>query len=342
MALSYDPNTGQVAGAPQRKSVPNIGQVLQNTFASGALDPFKPSAGLQNQIQQSSAPVQGLNQDFFDSLQNQATQRLQRQYFDPGGVQEQVLENVNTRGLVGSGVEQGILRDQVYNPYGQAVSDVTSDIASQQIQSQFETDKFNRQIGLQGAELQANIESQFNEIGANLALAEQGRLSKEAEADLDRQIAQLELSINAQNQFSSQQLAENVFMADLIQKLGDPSMSGGQRDQLRILMDSFGGGSGKDALDDYYAQNPEGLGYGDFSELVKRDFNPSNPFAFIEARPDFAPLFESFSGTDLGGRAQLVGQITNDFNRFLDETPKQSEMDVHAAYRRLQEKYGVL
>jgi hypothetical protein len=161
MALSFDPGTGRVEGQLQKKKTPRLGEVLSQTFGRPEGTPF----------------VQQRGPEFFDKLAARGGERLRRQYFDEGGVQSQVEENLASRGLIGSGVEQAIQREQVYEPFAQGSRDINEQVALQEMQANEDASKFE----------------------AQLAMAEQGRLSAEQQADLDRQLQQMQLQIGAIN-----------------------------------------------------------------------------------------------------------------------------------------------
>lgn len=303
--LTFDPATGQISGGLQKKRVPTLSEILAQTFGEGgAANAFRPSEALLSRIETSTAPTQGLGADYFSNIQQQATERLRRQFFDEGGVQSQVAENLASRGLVGSGVEQDIFREQVFEPFSQGAGDIASDIAAQQAQSGVETERFNRQLGLQGAGLLSDIEGRFQQLGTQLALAEQGRLDTEAERDLQRQLQEIELQINAFGQSQANELARGQFTADLIGQLGNADISPQARLQLEDIYNSqMGGGAG-----------------GETTSLIDNAYRPGfaqmSPTATTPSGAIF-DIYDRINKGEISGGGQYAGQGSPAFNQLL-------------------------
>jgi hypothetical protein len=176
--LSYDPSTGVVSGSPIKKEVPGLSDLV-NKF-SGSFSNFKSSPissspvlsdEMKANIQKQTGPVTGLGDDYWKGISDQATKRLHEQYFDRGGLYDQAQENYASRGLVGSGVEQQLLSDQVYKPYSQEVSDVVSQIASEQTKYGVDIEKFNRELGLKGTEMLTNLAIADKQMGQQAEIA---------------------------------------------------------------------------------------------------------------------------------------------------------------------------
>lgn len=194
----------------QASAQAGLSQFTAPLQAPGALTPLQAQAPLQR--------AQGVGPEFFNQLSQQASERLRRQFFDPGGVSEQAQEVIASRGLVGSGVEQDLLRQQVYQPFAQSAQEIQSQIALQQAQEGAETERFNigaqiqeraQQIdigkfnaGLQqyGQELGLKVDQINRELGLegqkllmDLALAREGTENQkaQAQASLDAQMAGL-------------------------------------------------------------------------------------------------------------------------------------------------------
>lgn len=230
MALIYDPSKGLISGTPDKKEVPNFGTVLNNAFTT--VNPYKPQNlynQMQPQIQAATAPISGMGDNYWKGLQDQATQRLNETYFQKGGLSDQAQENINSRGLIGSGIEQNLMRQNVYQPYAQETSDVIAQLMSKRAESDYDTEKFNRGLGMQGLDLSANLAKadqdmsmQFTNLAAKVADAEQGRLSQESLADLEMQLKQAQLTADAYNSWKLNQINENKLKLDaLTTPLGD-------------------------------------------------------------------------------------------------------------------------
>ena len=89
-----------------------------------------------------------------------------------------------------------------------------------------DVEQFNRQLGFQGAQWLSNLaiadrevgfqadianaelEQSYNQLQSQVALAEQGRLSQEQTADLDRQMHGIQLALGAKNDTDQFALAE--------------------------------------------------------------------------------------------------------------------------------------
>ena len=274
---TLDPERAKLVQAARnltRQPLPSLSSILSNTFGSanalqqpgliqapGALAPqFGQQIGALTAPISAPTPIsgvegiQGFGPEFFDQLARQGTERLRRQFFDEGGVQSQVAENVASRGLVGSGVEQGIFREQIFEPFAQGSRDIQESVAIEQarqgldlakfnvgvqqfnkgieMQAQkmgIDVEQFNRQLGFQGAQWLSNLaiadrevgfqadianaelEQSYNQLQSQVALAEQGRLSQEQTADLDRQMHGIQLALGAKNDQDQFALAERQF-----------------------------------------------------------------------------------------------------------------------------------
>lgn len=95
-------------------------------------------------------PVQGIenvfNDDYYKNLENQATKRLNEQFFsNDNSVANQFKNTMAKRGLIGSGIEVGGLND-LYKNFGSELSDLQSKLATQKTQNLFETTKYNKDI----------------------------------------------------------------------------------------------------------------------------------------------------------------------------------------------------
>jgi len=258
------PNTPSFA-----ETLANLFQGLQNQRPSSIeVNPLLPQ--FQEQITQSTKPISGLNDEYFGNIQKQATERLKEEYFNPGGIEEQVAEQAASRGLVGSGVEQAIRKSQVIDPFQKGATDIANQVTQLQAQHGVDIEKFNRELGLRGQEMMTNlaladratgleaevanrqIDLQFNSLVTKLADAEQGRLTAAEQADLDRQIRQMQLAATAYFDWQNSRLNQANLLAKIF---GTPldELTDSQRQMLEQLAANFnlsgGGGEGEFNID---------------------------------------------------------------------------------------------
>ncbi len=134
--------------SPIIQSTKQFKQSIPRTSILQSAQQFK-NSGLVPQY----APIQGLDSSYYDNLQNQAEQRLRKQYFNnPNSILAQRENSIKQRGLFGSGIGEQAT-NEVYKGFGEELAGVQSEIAKQQAENKYDVAKFNKQNQLDTTQL---------------------------------------------------------------------------------------------------------------------------------------------------------------------------------------------
>jgi hypothetical protein len=198
--------------------------------------------------------IPGFGADYWDSLYGEAQKNLNDQYFGSGGLQKQLVENLNSRGLLGSSIEQNA-SGNLRKDFASKLAGVTSDIGRQKTEQNYNEAKDRRALqqarDLQNAQMEwdarsknagwgfdassknAELLSAWKELGLRSALTEAGDKSK-------YDIGRLEQQVKLEGQQSTNESAR----LDRIQRiLADPNVDL-NHDQIQAILDSLFGNAG--------------------------------------------------------------------------------------------------
>lgn len=127
------------------------------------------------------APVQGIqgfDDSYYDNLYQQARQQLQKEYYEPGGLQSKAVENLNARGLLGSSIESG-QQSRLGESFAEQLANVQSDLQRSRAEERIREAQAVRQLqqeqNIAGARMgtdvslaNVNREQGVNDLLANL------------------------------------------------------------------------------------------------------------------------------------------------------------------------------
>lgn len=130
--------------APTRVTAGQVSQaapVSVNQLAGGTVN--AQTAGAQSLTAPSQ--ITALNDDYYTNLENQATKRLNEQYFsDPSSISNKASNAMKQRGLFGSGLDvQG--QQEIFKSFGGQLADLQGTLANQRAQQTQDVSKFNIQ-----------------------------------------------------------------------------------------------------------------------------------------------------------------------------------------------------
>ena len=113
-------------------------------------------------------PVQGLGQDFFDSLIQNANKNLSRQFFEgPNSAAGRQELQATRRGILGTGIEQGGV-NELNRSFGDALANVQGEVGRLQAEKQLEQDLANRQFAFDLGRTNKEIEQGNRSFGLDL------------------------------------------------------------------------------------------------------------------------------------------------------------------------------
>jgi len=91
-------------------------------------------------------PINSFGEDYYQNLYDQASKRLNEQYFNKSdSLQNQLTNQMNRRGLVGSGIEAGNTVD-LFKNFGSQLADVSSNLATEKAKNDLETARYNTEL----------------------------------------------------------------------------------------------------------------------------------------------------------------------------------------------------
>lgn len=166
--------------------------------------------------------LEGLGQDYWDTLTTQATAPLEKQYFsNDASLMNQFKDTMGQRGLYGSGIEAGGITD-VYSQYGDALSNILASISTQKAEKDYETAEKNREFALDIDK--SNIQNQLalSELGLGGAM-DYGRAATDYDLGLFETQADLEKTKAG--------TFEN-FISTLSQLASDPNIGDDNRNEI--------------------------------------------------------------------------------------------------------------
>lgn len=182
--LGINPKGDWAPNAPPDPNAPPSRGSLVDTYGSlknsGLLPDFKPiafdpiaSPGKLDALNPNSfgtlagldaskyGTLSGFGDDYYANLTDQATKRMQDQYFTSDkSLSNQLKNQMNKRGLIGSGIEAGATTD-LYKDFGSELSDFQSNLASQKAQQDLDIARQNREFAF-GLDTQNQDVQKFN------------------------------------------------------------------------------------------------------------------------------------------------------------------------------------
>lgn len=241
---AFSPNpTGQgtVIQAPNQKSVTDT---LKGIQASGVLPEFKATQFTPTQFTPTANVGNKLGDDFFNSLEQQAQKRINDQYFGKtDSLLNRQTNQINQRGLIGSGVEQGAMSD-LNKSFGSDLVDLQSNIAQQKAQAEQQVEfknadinQSNTQMGLQNAQANAQMALQnaqknqeFEGFLAQLGLSAAGDEARNTN-DFNQNIFKSQVDLESEK-FKAEQQFESDILGQLNDALGNNLIDKETRDAL--------------------------------------------------------------------------------------------------------------
>jgi len=132
--------------------------------------------------------VPGFGDDYFNSILEDARKGMNKQFYGPGGVTEKAQETWAGRGMLGSSVESGGMRD-IASDFGDAMGKLESDVFRMKTEKNIEEAREMRKLqqerdlkqagfGMDAAMKNADLYSAFKELGIRSALTEAADQSK--------------------------------------------------------------------------------------------------------------------------------------------------------------------
>lgn len=93
-------------------------------------------------------PIQGLGNNYYTNLVDSASKRLNKQYFgDADSLQARLKNQMNQRGLIGSGIEAGETAD-LFSDFGSQLADIQSNVLTEKARNDLEVEKSNRDMAM--------------------------------------------------------------------------------------------------------------------------------------------------------------------------------------------------
>lgn len=179
------------------------------------------------------SPISSFGQDYYDNLYGQASKRLSDQYFNTdSSLSKQLTNQMNKRGLIGSGIEAGSTLD-LYNNFGSQLADVSSELATQQAKNDLDAARYN-----------AEMENKVKE----LSLAAAGDEAKRA-TDFNSNIFKSQVeSRNSDRDYISKQIS------DLVSAMSNTNIDPDTRDYYESIFGTNLGDIFGTSYEDYLAK----------------------------------------------------------------------------------------
>lgn len=164
--------------APQRTTIQNAMDLVRR---SNVLPNFTPVNYTPANMREVGGVTNPLNDNYFDLIEKQAAKKMQDRYFNnPDSLSRQFQNQMNKRGLIGSGIEVGGT-NQFYKTYGDELVDLQSNLAQQRYKAAQDTAFKNKEIELSNANAfnQASMQNAAQKLAADQKNREfQGFLSE--------------------------------------------------------------------------------------------------------------------------------------------------------------------
>jgi hypothetical protein len=223
----------------------NLGDAFNQVKSTGLLPTFKPVEGLNASA---FGDLKGFDDAYYQNLNDQASKRLQQQYFTgSNNLSDQLKNQMNKRGLIGSGIEAGNTQS-LYQDFGSKMADMSASLSTQRAQNDIEMSKFNRGNALDIAK--GNIDVNFRNQDNQNMLAELGLKSAGDQArttnEFNRYLFQSEV-----DQKKNDQANKNEFFNQLNSAFSNKDRDPVVRDYLDSQIRSFIGADTGNTYSDY-------------------------------------------------------------------------------------------
>ena len=206
------PNVGGPINAPKRRSILDSWMELRK---SGILPQFNPiDKDLYPDIKPQT--ISGLDDSYYTNLADQAKKRLTEQYFsNDNSLSAQLKNQMNKRGLIGSGIEAGAT-SSLYKDFGSQLSDFESQLAYTKSMNDKDIEKFN---------VQNLIDSSYKnrDFGLNL---------DKYNTDTGYKVTELGLGAAGDETTSANNFNSSMFGTEVNQRNNDQKQIGDQISQL--------------------------------------------------------------------------------------------------------------
>ena len=216
---------------PKRTSVADAFKTIQGT---GILPKYSPVSYTDTTFKGTNFnPITGLGENYYDNILNQAQKRLQENYFgNSDSLQKRLNQQMNQRGLIGSGIEQGGTQD-LYKSFGSDLTDVLSQISQQRSLNDLDLNKFNTQGELENQRFntQAELENQRFNTGNRLQTDFQNK-------DLQNQLAQLGLAAAGDEAKTATDFDTKMYASDIDLETAKANQIASGYDSLTNLISS--------------------------------------------------------------------------------------------------------
>ena len=240
-------------GSAQYKKVPggpNIGLsededaivAPQRTTLQQSLDALKSGGGIPQFKPVDFNPVGSvkgtLDDDYFNTIEQQATQKLNDKFFGaPDSVQKNLTNTMNKRGLIGSGIEVGGM-NQLYKTYGDELVDLQGTLAKQKAETTQDVAFKNKEIEMRNAEQALAAQQKNREFEGFLSELGLRSAADESRTATDFDTKMFEQQVDLRD-------TERDFTSDMLDRLNTALQNGKIDPETRqIFEDIFGSNIG--------------------------------------------------------------------------------------------------
>ncbi len=273
-----DPLKGPIV-APQRGS---IAQSVGDIKAAGLIPQYR---------EVSSNSISGLNDvlgnDYFNTLEQQSIKKLRDQYF--GGdesLEKQQQLNMNKRGLIGSGIEQGSRR-RLFDDFGGQVGDIQADLFTRRLDAKKDLAFKNKEIELANEQRRMDAALKNREFEGFLSELGLRAGADELKSQTDFDTKMFDSALDYRSEHDKNQ---TDFFESLRQAIGMETIDPETRDYFESIFGS--------QLGDYFGAEP----YSEFS--ARKASEEKKPIDPIE--PGGRKVGDIVKGTD--GNQYVVGR----------------------------------
>ncbi len=177
---------------------------------------YNPVSGITNE----------LGPDYFKSLEDAAIKSMNERYFGKGGLQENQTNTLNKRGLLGSGVEIGALRN-LNKGFGSDLVDIESDIFQKRKES-------DQQVAFKNKEIEALNAGKAYEAAARNA--EQQVAAEQANRQFQGFLSELGLNAAGQEAATATKFDTDIFGSAIEGRKNDRDFLANIQDQLNTAL----------------------------------------------------------------------------------------------------------
>lgn len=190
-----------------------------------------------------------LGDDYFQSIEDQAVKNLNDKYFGANdSLQARLTNQMNKRGMIGSGIEAGATTD-LYKTFGDDLVDLQSNVLQQKLSAKQELENRNadtqNQFALSNAENSLAAQQKNREYEGFLAELGLRSAADEAKTATDFDTGMFEQQVNLMDKESGYQ---NNFLEQLNSLLGNEKIDKTTRETIRDILMRSGFGFDDDDL----------------------------------------------------------------------------------------------